>query len=383
MIAVGLMSGTSLDGIDAALVRIRPAGATYRIDLFNFRTVPYEPELLESLRAALPPNQGSVRAVAQLNRELGLAYAAAAESVRSDMPIDYVACHGQTLWHDGPAQITLQAGDPFVIRDAVRASVCYDFRSADCAAGGQGAPLVPYVDALLMRSLQEDRVAVNIGGIANLTVLPRGEAFDEVVAFDTGPGVMLLDAFLAQRTGGERSVDLGGESALRGECDAQALRAMLGDPFFADPPPKTTGRERFGVNYLERYAPVLAHLSLEDGLATLAALTAQSIAEAVRAFAPKGARVLVSGGGRRNEAVMRALRERLAGFSVEGSDAMIHSDAKEAVAFAVLGYETLRGRPANVPRATGAREPAVLGAIAPYHLLSLLSKVETECRTSP
>jgi anhydro-N-acetylmuramic acid kinase len=383
MIAVGLMSGTSLDGIDAALVRIRPVRDSYRIDLLNFQTLPFEERLMESLSAILPPATGSVRAVAHVHRELGQAFASAVEGVESDMPIDYVASHGHTVWHEGNAHVTLQLGDPFIIRDRSRASVCYDFRTADCAAGGHGAPLVPYVDALLLRSADEDRVAINLGGIANLTVLSRGSAVDEALAFDSGPGMMLLNAFVSQRSGGRMRFDEEGMLGMRGRVHEGALGAMLADAYFAQLPPKTTGRERFGEQFLLQHAGSLEELSIEDGAATLSALTAQTVADAVRSSSPAGAHLIVSGGGSRNQAVMTMLRERLVGFRVERSDAMnVNPDAKEAIAFALLGYETLRGRPANIPRATGASVPAVLGAIAPYRLLTLLSKVESECRAS-
>jgi anhydro-N-acetylmuramic acid kinase len=381
MIAVGLMSGTSLDGIDAALVRIRPAGAAYRVDLLNFVTVPFEDRLAARLRAALPPNTGSVEDVAHLHHALGEAFGEAALLAGADMPIDYVASHGQTIWHDGDAHVTLQVADPFVIREKIGATVCYDFRSADCAAGGHGAPLVPYVDALLLASPEEDRVAVNIGGIANLTAIPRGCAASDVIAFDSGPGNMLIDAFVRARSKGALSYDRGGELALHGRVDSAALERMLADPYFTQPPPKTTGRERFGAQFLRDHAPFLGPLSDEDGAATLAALTATTLADAVRSVSSPGARVLLSGGGAHNEAIVRGLKERLADFRVERSDTMnLSPDAKEAVAFALLGYETLRERGANVPRVTGASRSVVLGAIAPYDLASLLRKVEAECR---
>lgn len=381
MIAVGLMSGTSLDGIDAALLRIRPNGASYRVDLLNFLTAPFEPELLEAVRALLPPNAGSLEQAAHVHNALGKAFAQAAAEVTGDMPLDFIASHGQTVWHDGPAHVTLQLADAFVIRERMRTTVCYDFRSADCAAGGHGAPLVPYVDALLLASDEEERVAVNIGGIANLTVIPRGADAAQVVAFDSGPGNMLIDAFVAARTNLAQTYDRGGELALRGSADERALKTLLGDAYFALPAPKTTGRERFGAQFLQEHAQLLSPLSIEDGAATLAALTAESLAQAIRSAAPAGARVLVSGGGARNEAILRGLRERLPGFIVERSDAMnLNTDAKEAIAFAILGYETLRGRAANVPRVTGASHPAVLGAIAPYELPVLLEKVQAECR---
>ena len=381
MIGVGLMSGTSLDGIDAALVRILPKGASYRVDLLNFATVPFEPALLDALRAALPPNAGSVKSVADLHHALGVAFAHAAIVAASDTQIDFVASHGQTIWHDGDAHTTLQIGDPFVIREQAEATVCYDFRAADCAAGGHGAPLVPYVDAILLASGDEDRVAVNIGGIANLTALPRGVQPSDVTAFDSGPGNMLIDAFVRERTGGAQSYDRGGELALRGTPHAPTLQAMLADEYFAQTPPKTTGRERFGSQFLRAHEAALSRLSVEDGAATLAALTAQTLADAIIQAAPRGSRVLLSGGGAHNQAIVRGLQERLADSRVERSNAMnVHADAKEAVAFAVLGYETLRERAANVPRVTGASHPAVLGAIVPHDLGRVLRKVEAECR---
>jgi anhydro-N-acetylmuramic acid kinase len=375
------MSGTSLDGIDAALVRLRPQGTSYRIDLLNFVTHPFEENVIDHLRGVLPPNQGTVAQAAYLHNALGHAFARAAVEAAADMPIDYVASHGQTIWHDGDAHVTLQLGDAFVIREHTKSTVCYDFRSADCAAGGHGAPLVPYVDALLLRSDEEDRVAVNIGGIANLTVVRRDSKPSDVIAFDSGPGNMLIDAFVRERSNGEMAFDRDGRLGLKGRVHEAVLRILLQDPYFAAAPPKTTGRERFGGQFLRAHDTLLSPLSIEDGAATLAALTAASVADAVRAAAPEGARVLVSGGGAHNAAILHGLLERLTDSTVERSDAMnVHPDAKEAIAFAVLGYETLRERAANVPRVTGAAHPAVLGAIAPYELPALLAKVQNECR---
>jgi anhydro-N-acetylmuramic acid kinase len=381
MLAVGLMSGTSLDGIDAALVRVLPCARSYRIDLLNFVTVPFENDMLVRLRAMLPPNGGTVAQVAAAHHALGEAFAQAAQRAAGQMPVDYVASHGQTVWHDGVAHVTLQLGDAFIIRERMHVSVCYDFRSADCAANGQGAPLVPYVDALLLLSDDEDRVAVNIGGIANLTVIPRGARADQVIAFDSGPGNMLIDAFVHARSNGSMRFDRNGELALRGAVDRDALQALLADPYFALPAPKSTGREHFGAHFLAAHDKVLGPLSIQDGAATLAAFTAQTLAAAVRDSAPAGARVLLSGGGARNTAIVRALQERLEGFRVETTGTMdLDPDAKEAVAFAVLGYETLRERTANLPGVTGASHASVLGAIAPYKLRAVLEKVATECR---
>ncbi len=379
MLAVGLMSGTSLDGIDAALVRITPSGDVYEIDLLDFCTVPFEPSLHAQLREALPPASGTVAMAAHLHHELGEAFAGAAQRIAANAAPQYVACHGQTLWHDGAARVTLQAGDAFAVRERLHATVCYDFRSADCAAGGHGAPLVPYADYLLLRSNAEDRVAVNIGGIANLTVLPRNAGASNVVAFDSGPGNMLIDAFVRLRTNGSSTYDRDGKLALAGSIDEACLGQMLQDDYFAALPPKSTGRERFGSQFLRAYQRLSA-LSTPDGAATLTALTAHSLADAVRSCARSGSRVLLSGGGARNPALVKALRARLPDFVVEPLPAAsLNVDAKEAVAFAILGYETLRGRPANLPSVTGARAPVVLGAIAPYNLRALLEKVAAEC----
>ncbi len=377
------MSGTSLDGIDAALVRIEPRGASYAIELLHFATIPFEEEMAQRLRAALPPNIATASDLAQLHRGLGTAFARAAHAVSGALPVDYIASHGQTLYRDGAAHMTMQLGDPFIIREAMNATVCYDFRSADCAVGGHGAPLVPYVDALLLASPQEDRAAVNIGGIANCTGLPRGALTHDVLAFDTGPGVMLIDAFVAQRTGGVQRMDVDGERASAGTVSEDTLTAMLDDPYFTFPAPKSTGRERFGTQFLTQHTGVLDRLTLEDGCATLTELTAVTIANAVRELHLASARVLCSGGGAHNLALMRRLRAHLPEARVELTDAVgMPSHAKEAIAFAVLGYETLRERAANVPRVTGASRAVPLGAIAPNRLGPMLREMERECRSS-
>jgi anhydro-N-acetylmuramic acid kinase len=384
MLAVGLMSGTSLDGIDAALVKILPRGDGYDVELVRFEMHPFERELREALLDALPPNAGSLRAAAHLHRRLGTAYAQAARAIAGADRIGYVASHGQTVWHDGAAHLTLQLGDAFVIREAVGATVCYDFRSADAAAGGQGAPLVARVDALLLGSPEEDRVALNLGGVANVTLLRRSASPEEAIAFDTGPGNMLIDAFVRERTRGKRNYDGDGALAAAGRVDRELLEAMLDDAYFAAAPPKTTGRERFGAQLFSQYREKLARCSLEDGAATLTELTAASVAQAIARAGFAGARVVVSGGGARNSALFTRLAARLAPGRIETSDAMgIPIDAKEAMAFAVLGYETLRGRAANVPASTGAVRAVSLGAIAPHNLRELLAAVAAECANEP
>ena len=380
MLAVGLMSGTSLDGVDAALVEILPRPNGYAVTLRTFLTQPFERNLRDGLLAALPPNAGGLSALALLHRTLGRAYAAAVGAIAPAEPIGYVASHGQTVWHDGAAHVTLQIGDAFEIRDAAKATVCYDFRSADCVAGGHGAPLTAFVDALLLGSASQDRVAVNLGGIANVTLLTAGAAPEEARGFDTGPANMLIDGFVRDRTRGIQSFDRDGALAGAGRVDDALLHAMFGDAYFEASPPKTTGREHFGVQFLGPHQDALAQLSLQDGAATLTELTAATIAQAVAREGFGGARIFVSGGGARNPVLLSRLAARLGRSQVETTDALgIPVDAKEAIVFAVLGYETLRGRPANALGATGAARRVALGAIAPYRLRELLAQIESEC----
>jgi anhydro-N-acetylmuramic acid kinase len=381
VIAIGLMSGTSLDGVDAALVSVKPRGESYSVELKDFATIPFDDELSSLIRAALPPETPPPAVVADLDRRIGVALAEAARCVAGAVNVAYVASHGLTLFHDGARHITMQIGDAFVLREALHATVCFDFRTADCVAGGEGAPLVPYVDALLLGSAGEDRVALNVGGIANITALPKGCRTDDAVAFDTGPGVMLVDAFVRSRTKGAAVMDSDGALAARGGVDELLLGEMLADPFFARPYPKSTGRERFGPHFLDRHA-TLERLSIEDGAATLTELTAVTVARAIESIHLEDARVLCSGGGTRNGWLMRRLAARLPRARIESTESFgLPVDAKEAIAFAVLGYETLRERAANIPRVTGARGAVTLGSIAPWKLRELLVEVDAECRS--
>ncbi len=372
------MSGTSLDGVDAALVDLIPRGDGYAVKLQRFVTQPFDPRLRERLEAALPPERGSTAAVAQLHADLAAAFAATAMATLEGERVDFAATHGLTLYHDGPRSITLQIGRPYELRDALQASVVWDFRSADCALEGSGAPLVPFVDALLFASSEEDRIAVNIGGICNLTILRHNAKASDAVAFDVGAGTMLLDAFVHERTG--EAMDFDGRLTAKGTVDEQLLEVLLSDPYFALEPPKSTGREHFGRQILDTHRQTLSGFSAEDGCATLAAFTVHPLAKAIRRYGASGSRVILGGGGSRNPAIVQMLRSTLGDAArVELSDDFgLSADAKEAVAFAILGYETLRGRPANIPRVTGARAPAVLGSIVPYELPALLAKVARE-----
>lgn len=383
MIAVGLMSGTSLDGIDAALVRLEPRVAGYELELVRAHTTPFPRRLAALLRAALPPGEPSPRTVALLDSLLGRALGRAASNVAAGEPIDFVASHGLTLYHDGASHRTMQIGDPYAIRARAGATVVFDFRRADCAAGGQGAPLVPFADALLFGGSERTIVALNLGGIANVTIVPARDSREALRAWDTGPGMMLIDAFVRGRNAGRW--DEGGALAARGRVSESVLRDLLANEYFELAPPKSTGRERFGDAFLARHADALAPLDAPDGCATLCALTAESIARDLKRNGPARGRVVASGGGAHNATLLRMLAQRLGGdFEVIGSaDLGVDPDAKEAVAFAVLGYETLRGRAAGLPSVTGAREAAVLGAIVPYALAELTAKLQREVAAKP
>ncbi|GAC1532857.1 MAG: anhydro-N-acetylmuramic acid kinase [Vulcanimicrobiaceae bacterium] len=381
MRAIGLMSGTSLDGIDAVVVDVRARATGVACEMRRFATVPFADALRARLVAALPPNVASAAEVVALDRDLGDALAAAAREVAADERVDFVASHGLTLYHDGDARTTLQIGDPYRIRDAVGATVVCDFRRADCALGGVGAPLVPYVDALLFASDARDTVALNLGGIANVTVLRAKAPIASATAWDTGPGNMLVDAIVAQRTGGRERFDRGGERAARGTIVDAVLHALVASEafYFVQPPPKSTGRERFGTQFLDAHAEYFADMPLDDACATLTAYTVTSIGDSLDRYGPARARLVVSGGGAHNATLVAGLVARLPSYEVVLSRAVgVDPDAKEALAFAILGYETLRGRPANVPSATGASRPSVLGAIVPHELAALLARIASE-----
>ncbi|MGH7729558.1 MAG: anhydro-N-acetylmuramic acid kinase [Vulcanimicrobiaceae bacterium] len=382
MRAIGLMSGSSLDGIDAALVALRPRGEGYEVRLERATCAPFEAEFAVRLRAALPPNVPSQADAGSLERALAERFATAAELLLDGRAPDFVASHGLTLYHDGARGISRQLGDPYVLRERLQATVLCDFRRADCALGGHGAPLVPAVDAMLFADPRRDVVALNLGGIANLTVLPVGAPRAEVRAWDIGPCNLVLDGFVRARSGGALAYDPGGALAAAGHADAALARQLLeNEPYFAAPPPKSTGRERFGEPYLATIAPLLAALSLEDGCATLVAFVAETVAEAMVSANVVRPRVVASGGGLRNATLRAALARELAaqdGELVDSGTFGIDPDAKEAIAFAILGYELLRGRAAGLPSVTGAVRPALLGAIVPHRVHELLAKVAAE-----
>ncbi len=354
------MSGTSLDGIDVALVDIDDSGFKVKA----FWTAPYPARLREALIEA-----SSAAEIARLHFLLGELYARAV--MKGKLRPDLVACHGQTIHHEGRpvpylghrVASTLQIGEASIIAERLGAPVVSDFRPRDIAAGGRGAPLVPFVDYLLFRHKRRGRVALNIGGIANVTVIPAGCAPGQVVAFDTGPGNMVIDALAAKHTQGKARYDKGGRLAAKGRVDKQLLGELLSDPYYRRRPPKTAGREEYGREFVARL--LATGLPLSDLIATATALTAASVAMAVRRFAPMRVdELIVSGGGARNPRIMQHLAALLPEAAIAtSSDFGIDSDAKEAIAFALLGYETWRGRPSNLPSATGARHPVILGKI--------------------
>lgn len=376
---IGLMSGTSADGVDAACCRLaHPVGGSLRWEVLGTAARPYPSGLARLLRA---PGTLTTPDIARLHVQVGAAFAEAALSaaaVAGVGPADValIGSHGQTIWHDprgeaGGAPVTLQIGEAAEIAERTGCLVWFDFRPADVAAGGEGAPFVPFVDWLLFTDPVRWRVCLNLGGIANVTLLPPRSAIDGVVAFDAGPGNMVLDC-LAQRLLGEAR-DEDGRVAAAAHVDAGRLDRALGDPYFALPAPKSTGRERFGTVWTERHFAPLDGLRPDEAgerLATAAAVTVEGVARAIEGAAgtppaPADAEVLVSGGGRHNRALMEGLARRLAPRPVVAIDERgLDGDFKEAVAFAILGYESALGRSVNVPSATGARHPARCGKVA-------------------
>lgn len=374
LLAGGIMSGTSLDGIDAVVVALDGA----RVETLSFHSVPYPPELRQALLAVSNADTHT-RDIARLHFLLPELYAEAFfEACRKARvkpgQVAVLGCHGQTIYHEGqPAAYlgrrvacTLQIGDGSVLAARTGVPVVCDFRPADIAAGGQGAPLVPYVDYLLLRDENESRVALNIGGIANITYLPAGCRPEDVVAFDTGPGNMVIDQLMAHFTGGRESFDRGGAFAARGLVHPEIVEQLLEEEYFRRRPPKSCGREQYGAEFVRRF--LAFGLAPEDAVATATYFTAAAVAEGIARFAggeeDPPARVIVSGGGVHNRTLMRFLRAELPESEVVRSEIFgIDPDAKEAIAFAVLARETLEGRPANLPAATGAKRPAILGKL--------------------
>jgi len=357
MRVAGVMSGTSLDGIDVAIVEI----ALPRIRTIGFQSTPY-PDAVRRAIFGVSDCATHTAAISRLNYQLAELYARAVQrAVRRFGAVKLIGCHGQTIFHEG-GRDTLQIGEAAVLAERTGAPVVSNFRARDIAAGGQGAPLVPYVDALLFRHPRETRIALNIGGIANITVIPpRGR----VVAFDTGPGNMVIDALAREYTGGRRQYDRGGRIAASGNVNRALLDELLADPYYRRKPPKSAGREQYGAAFVERLKR--SGLPLADLISTATVLTAATIAIGIRRAHPETqAALIVSGGGAHNPQILGHLAALLPRVSVcTSNDFGIDVDAKEAIAFAILAHQTWRRRPGNLPDATGARRAVVLGDITP------------------
>ncbi len=380
MKVVGLMSGTSADGVDAALVDIRGVGHDLKVRLLAFHTLPYPAPFRARLLRAM--THGTVADVCHLNAALGEWFARAALKLLriADVPMHRIALigsHGQTLHHlphpcrepvIGNVQSTLQLGEPAVIAERTGITTVADFRTRDVAAGGQGAPLTPYLHYLLFRRPSRSRVVVNIGGISNLTYLPARGGLGSIRAFDTGPGNMVIDGLVRLVAGGRREFDHGGRLASRGTPNEELLRTLLRHPYLKRRPPKSTGREEFGDRFGDRLIMLgrLAGLSDADLVATATAFTARTITEAAKLLPGRVDEVYVGGGGGRNPSLMRMLQAAWGQIPVRTVEALgWNGRALEAVACAVFAYQQVKGVRCNVPKVTGARRAVVLGTITP------------------
>jgi len=377
---IGLMSGTSMDGIDAALVGVHGAGLRTQVELQAFECYPYAPDLRDRLLRAAAGQALPTAEHARLHFDIAASFAAAALEVArhagvAPRDIDLIGTHGQTLFHQARGsgtrsadEATWQAGSVPAIAALTGIVTVGDFRSADVALGGTGAPLVPYVDYLLHRSTSESRILLNVGGIANLTYLRAGAGPESVLAWDTGPGNLVIDGLARTLLGRDR--DDGGQEASRGTADETWVEALLADEYFERLPPKAAGREQFGAEYVQRMLDEGRRRGLEaaDLLATAVELTARGVALACRrpplAGAPLEA-LYVTGGGRHNATLLRRLEALFRPVAVRGFEALgLDPDAKEAVDFAVLANETVHGHAGNLTHVTGARRPIVLGSLS-------------------
>lgn len=382
MIVAGIMSGTSADGVDVALMKIRASGAEFpKLKLLAHEAFPYPAALRRAVLAAMNAQSTSTAGLAQLNWRLGLEYSKAVKATLELHPVklDLIGCHGQTLYHQSVAQpyagqtfaLTWQAGEAAILAGELGVPVVSNFRPADMVAGGQGAPLVPLLDFVLFRHPKRGRILQNIGGIANMTAIPPGAAADRVIAFDSGPGNMVIDALMQRLY--QEPMDRNGAVAATGAVLTPLLDKALRHRFLRQSPPKTAGREQFGREFAAQFLAACQAVSKrkQDTIATATALTANSIAQAYGSFVADSMGIapvdyLVSGGGARNATLMAQLTEALKPYRcrVSSTDEFgLPAEAKEAAAFALLAWQTWHRRPGNSPSATGASRPAILGQV--------------------
>jgi anhydro-N-acetylmuramic acid kinase len=376
----GLMTGTSLDGVDAALVEIVGSGFFTRIKLKHFVSLPFDSAVREELMKVASGKMTSGHAISQLNFLLGILYSDAVSRLcreaRIDVAqLDLIGSHGQTIFHQSePSSFcgrqiasTLQIGEASFLAEKTGATIISDFRPRDMAAGGKGAPLIPYVDYLLFRDQRLGRLLLNIGGIANVTSIPAAAKMSQVKAFDTGPGNMVMDALVRRFTHGEKRFDARGDMARSGSVIPDLLDHLLAMDYFSRRPPKTAGREQFGESFVAMLLERAIFHKVEDLVRTAAEVTACSIAKAIESFAIPEAHIdqlVVSGGGARNEFLVARLKALLPQLEfLYSGDLGIPADAKEAIGFAILANETFNLHAGNVPSATGARHPVVLGKV--------------------
>lgn len=377
MYAVGLMSGTSLDGVDAALVEISGSGRDTAVKLLHFLSTEIPAQIKDEIKRAVRCDTSRVDLICSLNFKLGYLFADAVKGVCGEYglgldDLDFIASHGQTIWHIPKAESThirstLQIGEPAVIAFETRTQVVSNFRTMDVAAGGEGAPLVPFSEFILYGLKTENIALQNIGGIGNVTVIPADCGINDTFAFDTGPGNMIIDEAMNCLFG--KRYDDNGCMAAKGVVNRDMLDELMHHPYIDMPLPKSTGREMFGEEFTRTLINNWSHIAKEDVIATVTMFTAQSIAYAYNKFVLPHVpltRIIVGGGGAHNATLMRQISQLLPNIEVLTQDDMgMSSDAKEAIAFAIMGNETLHGKPSNVCSATGARFPVILGNITP------------------
>lgn len=381
-IVLGLMSGTSVDGIDAAIVSISGSGTNTKIKLLHFDNFPYDSNIKKDIFKLFDKNNCTIDYLCHMNFLLGELFAKAAmdeieKAGFKTKDIDLIGSHGQTVYHIPKAiehygykiKSTLQIGEPSVIAERTGITTVADFRTRDIAAGGEGAPLVPYTEYLLYREENKCIGLQNIGGIGNVTIIPSNSSIDDVYAFDNGPGNMVIDEVVRRITNGEKTIDYGGILGAKGNVNMELLNYLMEDKYFNIKPPKTTGREYFGYEFTNKLMTKAKELNVEgcDVIATATALTAKAISHSIFKFViPKDGldKLIIGGGGSYNKTLIKMIKENLKGIDVlTQEDIGLNSDAKEAIAFAILANETINGNNNNVPMATGANKKVILGKI--------------------